>query len=187
MAKQPLVTEQTRIKLLNSFWKLYKKKDISKITIGELCANANYERTTFYRYFLDIEDIKKHVEDEIINNIKNSIKENLEKKQETTIFFEGFKKFTSIYGEYIVVFNEKGNASFCTKFKELIKQDVYEYLNFNVQDEAKKELLFEFMFQSLINSYTYWYRHKKDMSLEQFVKFSNSILLNGTKSIIEYK
>ena len=33
MKKQPQVTELTRKKLINSFWNLYKEKDISKIRI----------------------------------------------------------------------------------------------------------------------------------------------------------
>ena len=43
MKKQSRTMEKTRAKLLNSFWKLYKEKDISKVSIGELCNDADYE------------------------------------------------------------------------------------------------------------------------------------------------
>ena len=186
MKKQLYTTEQTKKNLINSFWELYKKEDISKITIGKICNTASYERTTFYRYFTDITDILNHVEDEIIENIKKDIQNSEKNSNTSSIFFDGFKRFTDKYGEYIVIFHEKGNRHFYIKFKELIKKDVYEYLNFNIKDENQKEFLFEFLFSSLINSYTYWYRNQKIMDLETFVKFTNNILLNGTNSIINY-
>jgi AcrR family transcriptional regulator len=184
MTKHIRITEQTRLNLMNGFWKLYKSKDVNKITVSEICDIAGYERTTFYRYFIGIPELLNQLEDEIIADIKASIKKNGKSKK--GIFFDSFKRFTNKYGEYIVTFHEKGNTSFRLKFKELIMEDVYEYLSFNVEDN-KKEFLFEFMFSSLINSYSYWYNHKKDMSLEAFVEFANNILSNGTKSIIRPK
>ena len=41
------------------------------------------------------------------------------------------------------------------------------------------------MFSSLISSYDYWYNNQDMMSLEDFVKFSNGILMNGTKTILK--
>ena len=180
--KQSRVTERTRKNLIKSYWELYKNNNGSKITVGEICQSIDYERTTFYRYFKDITEIHNKLELEIINGIKEDIK-NKNDNNMPGIFFEGFKKFTDKYGEYIAIFHEKGDRSFYNKFKELVKNDVYDYLNFNVKEEYKKEFLFEFMFSSLINSYSYWYRHKKNMDLESFVNFANNTLLNGTKSI----
>ena len=186
MNKQPQVTEKTRKKLIASFWKMYKTNDISKITIGNICKRADYERTSFYRYFDDINDILEQTEKEIVESIRSDIQKNY-KDEDTGIFYEGFKKFNSKYGEYIVVFHEKGNRNFYNKFKALVKEDVFKYLKFNVKDEKEKDFLFEFMFSSLISSYAYWYRHQKSMTLESFVKYANNLLLNGTKDIIIYK
>jgi hypothetical protein len=71
--------------------------------------------------------------------------------------------------------------------KDLVKTDVYDYLEFNVDDEIKKDFIFEFLFSSLLNQYSYWYKHKNVMSLQSFVELSNTILSNGVKSILEYK
>lgn len=184
MKKKTSTAEETRKKLINSFWKLYKKKDLSKITIGEICTNANYERTTFYRYFTDINDILNQLEDEIINGIIKRI----EKKTNLTtgITYNRFKRFVSTYGEYIIILNEKGERRFCNKFKNLIKNNVYDYFGFNIQDENKKDFLFEFMFSSLINSFVYWYNHQDIMSLEAFVKLVNGMILNSAKILEKY-
>ena len=182
MKKQPHVTEQTRRKLINAFWELYKTEDISKITVGNICKVADYERTSFYRYFMDINDILNQLENEIINNIKDSI--NASNKSGK---FSNFKNFTNHYGEYFTVFHEKGNRSFYDKFKELVKSDVYKYLKLDVKDENRKDYIFEFVFASLLGSYAYWYRHQDMMDLESLSKFANNTLLNGTNSIINKK
>lgn len=182
MKKQPHVTEQTRKKLINAFWELYKTEDLSRITVGNICKKADYERTSFYRYFLDINDILNHLEDEIINNIKISIKNNVKSKA-----FDNFKKFSDDYGEYFTVFHEKGNRSFYDKFKELVKSDVYNYLNLDIKDEIKKDFIFEFVFTSLISSYAYWYRNQDMMDLESFTQFAHNLLQNGTNSIVDKK
>ena len=108
MEKQNNITLKTRKKLINAFWNLYKVKNLNKITISEICDVADYDRTTFYRYFLDISDMLNQIEDEIINNIKNGIINNSIKLP--AFSFDGFKRFNEKYGEYIVTFFEKGNV-----------------------------------------------------------------------------
>ena len=134
--KQSRVTERTRKNLVNAFFKLYKKGDTNKITVGEICKTANYERTTFYRYFSDTNEIINYFEDSIIEDIRASIKANLKSKA-----LANFKKFVDNYGEYITVFNEKGNRNFYDKFKKLVKNDVYAYLEFNIDDEKNNLFL----------------------------------------------
>ena len=185
MKKQPHITEQTKKNLVYSFWQLYKTNDLNKITISNISKKANYERTTFYRYFIDINDILEYLENDIIENLKTSIKNRFEKTKGISI--DRFKSFTGVYGEYIVVFHEKGNKSFYNKFKVFIKDTVYDYFNFNIKDENIKEFLFEFMFSSLINSFAYWYRNQNIMSLESFVLLLNGMLLNTAKIVESYE
>ncbi|MBQ6546591.1 MAG: TetR/AcrR family transcriptional regulator [Bacilli bacterium] len=183
MNKYERITKRTKESLYNAFWQFYKTTDIEKIKVKEICELANYDRTTFYRYFTDTTDILNQIENEIIDSIKTKIKNN-SSVEEITV--EKFKIFSETYGEYIVTFYEKGNRHFYIKFKELINKYVYDYLNINVQDEEKKEFLYNFMFSSLISTYTYWYRNPKIMDLESFVILINKMILDGSKIIINY-
>ena len=181
-------TKHTRQKLMKGFWELYKRGDINKITVSDICSISGYERTTFYRYFNDDDDILDQVENEVINSIKEDIN-NSSNNNHSRILFDGFKYFDKKYGEYIVIFYEKSNTTFNNKLKYLIKNDVYDYFNFNdsIKNKNEKEFVFEFIFSSLIHSYVYWYRHKSVMSLETFVHFANNIMHNGINSIIVNK
>ena len=169
------VSLNTKEIIIKSFWDLYKKEDFTKITIGKICKKANYDRTTFYRYFLDINDLLNQVENDIISNIAERIKK-AKSVSKNGINPLKFEYFTSIYGEFIVTFMEKGNRTFYNKFKNLIKEDVYNYFNLKFTDESMKDFIFEFMISSFINSYAYWFRHQDKMPLETFVSIINKMM-----------
>ena len=181
MKKYERNSEITRNNIIDSFWQLYKNNDLSKITVTDICKNANYDRTTFYRYFFDISDILNHIEDFVIDNIKNSLDDadNIQ-----NVPFSSFKSFNNKYGEYIVIFSEKANRHFYLKYKELIKNDVFKYLKLDIQSERKKEFLFEFIFSSLISSYVYWYRNQEMIDIEEFAKMINNMVLHTSHVII---
>ena len=44
-------------KIKSSFLELLKKKDITKITVSDVCEGANINRSTFYANFIDIYDL----------------------------------------------------------------------------------------------------------------------------------
>ncbi len=181
MNKQPLITQQTRKNFISSFWELYKNEDFNKITVGNICKLANYNRTTFYRYFNDTNDLLSQLENDIINEIKLGIDKYPLNDKGLTL--EGLKKFNKNYGEYIAIFYKKNNISFYVKFKELVKESVYDFLKINVKDENKKEFLYEFLFASIINAFAYWHLHPNIISFETFFKLTKSELINSAELI----
>ena len=66
------VINETALELLN-------EKDISKITVTELCELADINRATFYKYYRDIYDLLENIE----SNLYNEIKKAIEKVNET--------------------------------------------------------------------------------------------------------
>ncbi len=49
-----------------AFWNLYKTKPLKAITIKEVTAHAGYFRSTFYRYYDNIQHIYQEIEDELL-------------------------------------------------------------------------------------------------------------------------
>lgn len=58
-------TAYTRRVIRESLEKLLEKKHLSEITVKELCEEADINRTTFYRNYLDIYDLYEQLEEEL--------------------------------------------------------------------------------------------------------------------------
>lgn len=59
----------TKMVLKDNFIKLLEKKDISRITIKELCEDADINRATFYAHYSDQYDLMERIQDELLDNI----------------------------------------------------------------------------------------------------------------------
>lgn len=71
--------ENRRVKLTkrllkNSLIELMHSKSITKITIKEICENADINRSTFYLYYTDQYALLKDIENELLNNAQNHLK-----------------------------------------------------------------------------------------------------------------
>ncbi len=59
----------TRMVLKESFLKILAKKDISSITVKEICEGADINRATFYSHYRDPYDLLHKIEEELLGNI----------------------------------------------------------------------------------------------------------------------
>lgn len=93
----------TRMVLKESFIDLLEEKEISQITIKEICENADINRATFYAHYSDQYDLLRKIEDEFLDNIRNHLDQLDEKDNQVNPVLLAEKIF-----EYI-----KENAKLC--------------------------------------------------------------------------
>jgi AcrR family transcriptional regulator len=60
----------TKMVLRDSLMKLLAEKDISRITIKEICENADINRATFYAHYTDQYDLLDKIENELFDNLR---------------------------------------------------------------------------------------------------------------------
>ena len=65
----------TKMVLKESLINLLEKKDISQITIKEICEDADINRTTFYAHYSDQYDLLRKIENELLDNINTHLAE----------------------------------------------------------------------------------------------------------------
>lgn len=53
--------QDTKLKIEKVFQELLKEKDVSKISVSEICRGAGIHRTTFYGHFDDVGDLMRHM------------------------------------------------------------------------------------------------------------------------------
>ena len=63
----------TKMVLKESFIALLEKKDISKISIKEICEDADINRATFYAHYNDQYDFMNQIQNELLKNIEKHL------------------------------------------------------------------------------------------------------------------
>ena len=63
--------EQSQKRIKETFIGLLENKDISKITVSEICKGAEVNRATFYKYYEDQYDLLEKIQTEYINKLKD--------------------------------------------------------------------------------------------------------------------
>ena len=68
-------TRLTRMLLKNSLIELLHKKPVYQITVSELCSTAELNRSTFYKYYGNVQDILRELKDETLSKGSRCIQE----------------------------------------------------------------------------------------------------------------
>lgn len=119
-------TRYTKMVLQESLFELMEKKPISKITIKELCENADINRTTFYAHYKDQYDLLSKIESEVLSWVKQSLTSLIDKKdkQERMNALEKIFQYISDNSRHLqILMSEQGNIDFQKKIFILIYQE----------------------------------------------------------------
>lgn len=73
--KEDRRVKYTKKAIKDSFLKLFETKPLEKISVTEICNNADINRGTFYSHYSDPYDLKKSLEDEFLETVKARILE----------------------------------------------------------------------------------------------------------------
>ena len=65
-------TKYTKKIIKETFINLLEQKELTKITVSEICEIADINRATFYRYYLDVYDLLSNIQKEIEEELRNA-------------------------------------------------------------------------------------------------------------------
>lgn len=167
------ISDQTKENLKNTFWKLYTKKEIDKITVKELCDKAGYNRGTFYLYYKDIYDIFNQIEKELLDatmQILNTATESeqLDFSKHMSMIMEMAQKYSSYVS---VLLTRQNNNRFSLKLKETITPLLTPYLINPKCSEQEKEIIIEFYMSGLLAAIAKWLQEEDAMPINDFIRF----------------
>ena len=69
-------TKYTKSVIKETFIDLLSEKDISKVSVSEICKIADINRATFYRYYLDVFDLLDKMEEDLVLEVRNAYEKN---------------------------------------------------------------------------------------------------------------
>ncbi|MGM8212497.1 TetR-like C-terminal domain-containing protein [Virgibacillus sp. W0430] len=110
--------------LKNSLLKLLKEKQLSAITVKEICMHADINRSTFYAHFSDHFDLLEQIEEELIEDMTMYLESyNFEQNDEALQMTEKLiEYFASKQEECQTLLNENSDSSFETKVRKVARR-----------------------------------------------------------------
>jgi AcrR family transcriptional regulator len=179
----------TKNVIKETFLSLLEEKDINKITVSELCIKADINRATFYRYYLDVYDLLEKIQEEFVDNLKESIN-NKSFNDSISTFCHGLlevllneKKLAKI------MFNNTNNLNFLNDILEITYNHCYSNWKsiFPDLDDQDIEYASIFMFNGALGIINYWIKNDFDKDIEEVSKLVEKLCYNGIKKFIYNK
>ena len=63
----------TKMRIRSAFYELLHEKNYDKITVTAICEKAEINRATFYKHYLDVEDLVDKLQEETINDLAEKL------------------------------------------------------------------------------------------------------------------
>lgn len=185
MKKKKSNTANTKKRIMDGFWDIYKTERIDKMTVKQICQNVNIHRSTFYEYFLDIYDVLEQIELSLIPNMDNlpPIKAgNKSIGMPVDMFLNLFDEKEEYYK---VLLGENGDPSFVRKLKDSTKPVVMNAVDIigNMKD-SKIDFIIEYTLSAMIGTMQYWFDNKDRLSSDELIELISNIMDKGVTQCI---
>lgn len=132
----------TKMLLKKSFVNILEQKEISRITIKEICEKADINRSTFYAHYTDQYDLMKKIQDELIENVEAHLSPYIydEMPKVSLEMLEGIFEYIEENAEICkLLLSERGDMHFQKRVLNLIygkyMEDLTKHLGLS-QDDA---------------------------------------------------
>lgn len=176
-------TQMTKKLLKESVFELMEKKPLNKITIKEICANADVNRTTFYKYYGDQYMLVKDAEGELLRKTSEFLK-NLSSDEEKITLLEEFLAYMRANGDtFRILLDKNSDTDFRINMMKVAMEKVLaEKYEPKIQDEGKK-YVFSMIIMGAINTIGLWIDSGYDMSERELAELMFRFVDAGIKEI----
>lgn len=176
---------------MDSFWEIYCRKRIEKITVREIAEKAGYNRSTFYEYFKDIYDVLEQMEEELLPKLKDIPPLLNPNAAEQVPVYSFFQMYSGSSDYYSVLLGDHGDPAFAGKIKDSIKTKLLQNLLLEEDEKSRQEAEYalEYVLSGMIGILTYWFKNGKKISEEELIRFMYDLVGNDglTKLALRFK
>jgi AcrR family transcriptional regulator len=168
-------TRYTRKALGDSLIELMKDKPFTKITVRELCENADINRTTFYAHYRDQYDLLQQIEEDTLNCIEDMLNKYDSKRSKREVFemVEEILNFIANNSNSVsVLLSENGDIDFQKRlFRHfMLKEQVMRYLPKKSIREETKEYWSVYVINGAIGMVQYWLKENMSIPVSELAK-----------------
>lgn len=175
----------TKKKLTNSLLELLQTKKIKDITVLELCKSANINRTTFYKYYKDVDDLVLKIEESLLSDLEKNI---VDIKRNYLISFTSkiIETISSRKEIYTRLLGENGDHTFLSRILSLVyTQSLAEWQKL-LRKATKEDLekIYSFIVDGTIGIVNEWIKNDCQEEPNNVAIFINKICMSGLSSFI---
>ncbi len=186
----------TRSALREAFIDLLLEKPILSITVKDICARADINRSTFYLHFKDVNDLLRTTEDEIIEHMRSHtptpdkrFRDPEEVQAYFTEFLEGIKSNPRMMKVMQVLCSDQGDP----RFVRQLQTATYEaFLNgwdvhmMPKMSENQKLLVYSYIISGMVSMLSTWATKAAEVPTEQVVEMLMGLMRYGMESIAPF-
>lgn len=173
----------------NTFLSLLKEKEISKITVSEICKISDINRATFYRYYLDIYDLLEKIEQDFILELANATEE----EDETTVS-QFLHKILEVFlnnKELVkLIFNTKNGIGSLDSILEVAHTKSCNIWKRDLRDDIsieEMEFAFLFIFNGSLGIINYWIKNNFEQDIDEISTRVQELSYFGIKRFLYKK
>lgn len=172
----------TQMVLKDSLIALLKKKQISAITVKEICEQADINRSTFYAHYRDPFDLLEQMEEELIADMNAYLSQyNFAREEESLQMTEKLLEYiASKYDICQTLLNENGDDSFERRVMEVARSFLIKnWIDTNEIDPDITEYASTFIISGGIHVIKHWLASDMDKTPEEIAWIINSVEIGG--------
>lgn len=193
MAEQKLSrrVRYTRRALRDSLIDLVGEKPLACITVTDICARADINRSTFYLHYQGVHELLGEIEDHIIARLKEQLAQtpSVETLNVLVNFLKHIKRSPREIRLLYTLVGEGGDPHFVRRLQELT-YDAFQRgwaHRMPAASESHKRLTFSFIVPGVISVLSAWvHDDMPDISAEEVIALLESIIENGVNGIYEH-
>ena len=147
MKKRPEKTAQTKADLQEAFWRLFAERPIEKITVGQVCELAGYNRGTFYLHYHDLYEMLNSIEAALLCGMTECVETCMKRlaRDSSKLSCIAACKDVVLYYErnkscIAVLLSERGDPAFVYQLKANLKLLWREYVVGQDVDRSEEEI-----------------------------------------------
>lgn len=126
----------TRMRIREAFWKCLAKKPVSKITVKEICEEAEINRATFYKHYADPFDLLERLEDEALEEMKKKLEDC---SQDQGLLLAILKGMGNQENPYALLISGNGDPGFALRISSFFYQNCRPRLAQNLSGRTEEE------------------------------------------------
>ncbi|MCF0140531.1 MAG: TetR/AcrR family transcriptional regulator [Mogibacterium sp.] len=160
-----------------TFLAMLEEMSLQKITVKELCARAEINRATFYKYYQNPEDLLEALEREQLDSLQQKL-DKADAGNLQDIFRVTLSDIKENYATYKIIFSENGDMSFREKIFALCYDENMKVIRsyFPTMQAEQQEWLYYFIAEGCNGVLNRWMAGGSVSSIDEVIDFVEKII-----------